>query len=212
MKTFVHEGAYRGEDLLKKIAAQHITLCGVGAIGSNLADNLVRQGFQRMTVIDFDRVEEHNRNTQIWNSRDVGQLKVAAIRSHLFNVMKVTIDPIDKKLEASNVRKFLKADSIVIDGFDNPESRKIVMDHCLVNKIDCMHIGLSEDCAEVTWNERYRVPKKGTGIDVCEYPLARNTALLAVIVGTESLIRFVDTGVKENYLISLKDFKICRVN
>lgn len=212
MKTFVHEGAYRGEDLLKKIAAQPITLCGVGAIGSNLADNLVRQGFQKITAIDFDRVEEHNRNTQVWNSRDVGQLKVAALRSHLFNVMKVTIDPIDKKLEASNVRKFLKADSIVIDGFDNPESRKIVMDHCLVNKIDCMHIGLSEDCAEVTWNERYRVPKKGTGIDVCEYPLARNTALLAVIVGTESLIRFVDTGVKENYLISLKDFKICRVN
>jgi predicted ThiF/HesA family dinucleotide-utilizing enzyme len=212
MKTFVHEGAYRGEDLLRKIAVQSITLCGVGAIGSNLADNLVRQGFQKMAVIDFDRVEEHNRNTQIWNSRDVGQLKVAAIRSHLFNVMKVTVEPIDKKLEASNVRKLLKADSIVIDGFDNPESRKVVMDYCRDNKIDCLHIGLSEDCAEVTWNERYSVPKKGTGIDVCEYPLARNIAMLSVIVGTESLIRFVDTGVKENYLISLRDFKITAID
>jgi hypothetical protein len=32
MKTFVHEGAYRGEDLLKKIAAQPITLCGVRTV------------------------------------------------------------------------------------------------------------------------------------------------------------------------------------
>jgi molybdopterin/thiamine biosynthesis adenylyltransferase len=210
MKTFVHEGAYRGEDLLKKIAAQHITLCGVGAIGSNLADNLVRQGFQKITAIDFDRVEEHNRNTQVWNIRDVGQLKVAALKSHLFNVMKVSVESIDKKLEASNVRKFLKAGSIVVDGFDNPESRKIVMEHCLDNRIDCLHIGLAEDCAEVTWNERYHVPKKGTGIDVCEYPLARNTAMVAMLVGTESLIRYIDTGVKESYILSLKDFKICR--
>jgi len=210
MKTFVHEGAYRGEGLLKKIAAQHITLCGVGAIGSNLADNLVRQGFQKITAIDFDRVEEHNRNTQVWNIRDVGQLKVAALKSHLFNVMKVSVESIDKKLEASNVRKFLKAGSIVVDGFDNPESRKIVMEHCLDNQIDCLHIGLAEDCAEVTWNGRYHVPKKGTGIDVCEYPLARNTAMVAMLVGTESLIRYIDTGVKESYIISLKDFKICR--
>ena len=211
MKTFVHEEVYRGEELLKKIAERHITLCGAGAIGSNLADNLVRQGFQKMSVIDYDRVDNHNRNTQIWNSRDIGQLKVAALRSYLFNVMKVAIEPVDKKLEASNARKFLKAGSIVIDGFDNPEARGIVTNHCRDNNIECLHIGLAEDCAEVTWNSKYRVPTKSTGLDVCEYPLARNTAMLAVVVGTESLIRYIDTGVQENYLISLKDFKITSV-
>lgn len=211
MKTLVHEEVYRGAELLNKIAMQHITLCGAGAIGSNLADNLVRQGFQKMTAIDFDRVEDHNRNTQIWGSRDVGQMKVAALRNYLFMAMKVSIEPVDKKLEASNVKKLLKAGSIVVDGFDNPEGRTVVTDYCRDNNIDCLHIGLSEDCAEVTWNERYRIPKKGTGLDVCEYPLARNIAVLAVVVGTESLIRYIDTGVKESYIISLKDFKIIRV-
>lgn len=211
MKTFIHEEVYRGEALLKRIAAQHVTLCGAGAIGSNLADNLVRQGFRNFSAIDFDRVEDHNRNSQVWTSRDVGQLKVAALRSHLFNVMKVAIEPVDKKLEAANVRKFLKPGSIVVDGFDNPEARKLVTDHCRDNRIECLHIGLAEDCAEVTWNERYRVPVFGTGLDVCEYPLARNTALLAVIVGTESLIRYIDTGAKECYMISLRDLKITKV-
>jgi molybdopterin-synthase adenylyltransferase len=212
MKTFMHEEVYRGSDLLQKIAARHITLCGVGAIGSNLADNLARQGFQKFTVIDFDRVEDHNRNSQLWSSRDVGQMKVAALKAYLFNAMKIVIDPIDKKLVESNVKKLLGLGTLVVDGFDNPESRKLVTDHCLAAGIDCLHIGLAEDCAEVTWNERYRVPKRGAGLDVCEYPLARNIAVFAVVVGTESLIRYIATGVKENYMISLKDFKITLCN
>lgn len=211
MKTFIHEEVYRGADLLKKLAAQPVTLCGAGAIGSNLADNIVRQGFQKLTVIDMDRVEDHNRNSQLWTSRDVGQMKVAALRNHLFNVMKVSIEPIDKKLDAGNVKKFLRAGAIVVDGFDNPESRKIVMDHCRDNKIDCLHIGLAEDCAEVTWNERYRVPVISKGLDICEYPLARNIAILAVVVGTESIIRYIESGRKESCIISLKDFKITLV-
>lgn len=208
MKTFVHEEVYRGADLLKKIAVQHLTLCGVGAVGSNLADNLVRQGFSNFTAIDMDRVDDHNRNTQIWTSRDIGQKKVSALRSYLFNVMKVAVDPIDKKLDATNVRKLLQKDSIIIDGFDNLESRGIVTEHCRSNNIECLHIGLAEDFAEVTWNDRYRIPKKSAGLDVCEYPLARNTVMMAVIIGTESLIRFIDTGVRSNYLISLRDLKV----
>jgi molybdopterin/thiamine biosynthesis adenylyltransferase len=208
MKTFVHEEVYRGVDLLKKLAAQPITLCGVGAIGSNLANNLVRQGFQKLTVIDMDRVADHNRNNQIWTSRDVGQLKTAALKNYLFFAMKISIDSISQELTAANVKKLLKPGTIVVDGFDNSESRKIVTDYCRDNKIDCLHIGLAQDCAEVTWNERYRVPSKSTGLDVCEYPLARNIALLAVVVGTESIIRYIRTGNKENYLISLNDFNI----
>jgi tRNA A37 threonylcarbamoyladenosine dehydratase len=208
MKTFVHEEQYRGKDFFKKIASQPVTLCGAGAIGSNLANNLVRQGFQKLTVIDFDRVEDHNRNTQIWGMRDIGQMKVAALRNYLFNIMKISIEPIDKKLEASNVKKLLRPGAIIIDGFDNPESRGIVTQYCRDNSIECIHIGLAEDCAEVTWNDRYQIPKKGTGQDVCEYALARDTVLLAVVVGTESLIKFIDSGVKESYIISLKDFKI----
>lgn len=211
MNTFTHEQAYRGEDLLKKIASQHITLCGVGAVGSNLADNLIRQGFIHLTVIDKDRVEDHNRNTQVYGSRDVGQKKVAAIRNHLFNVLKVAVDPVDKELTEANVRKLLRKDTIVVDGFDNIESRKIVTDYCRDNDIPCLHIGLAEDAAEVTWNDQYRLPRSNAGLDVCEYPLARNTALMAVVVGTESIIRYIDTGEMENYLITLRDFKISRV-
>jgi molybdopterin-synthase adenylyltransferase len=210
MDLFVHEEEYRGKKLLEKFHAQKIVLCGAGAIGSNMAENLVRQGFSDLSVIDFDRVENHNRHTQVWDSRSIGQLKAAALKVHLFNIMKVSITPIIRELEESNVKKYLK-EGIVIDGFDNSKSRRLVTEHCRDNNIECLHIGLNTDCAEVMWNDSYRVPLDVEGLDVCEYPLARNIIMLAVVVGTESLIRFIDTGVKENYIISLGDFKITKI-
>jgi molybdopterin/thiamine biosynthesis adenylyltransferase len=210
MKTFTHEEQYRGESLLKKIAVKSIVLCGVGAIGSNLADNLIRQGFQKITAIDFDRIEEHNRNNQIWGFRDVGLFKVTALKSYAFNALKVSIEAIDKKLDKSNIKKYLKSGDLVIDGFDNAESRVIVTEHCRALNIDCLHIGLAEDCAEVTWNESYRIPKD-IGKDICEYALARNTALLSVVVGTESIIKFIDSGIKESYTMTLRDLKVVKV-
>ena len=62
---FHHENLYRGEGALAKLAALRVALCGAGAVGSNLADNLARQGVASLRVIDHDRVEEHNVSTQL---------------------------------------------------------------------------------------------------------------------------------------------------
>jgi molybdopterin/thiamine biosynthesis adenylyltransferase len=208
MNTLVHEEKFRGPGLLKKMAEQEFVICGVGAIGSNLVETMVRQGFKKFTIIDMDRVDDHNRHTQIYVRRDIGQLKVAAVKSRIYDLMGVDIKTESKKLEASNVKKLLTAGTIVVDGFDNSESRRLVADHCRANKILCLHAGLYKDYAEVHWNDGYRVPEPVKGLDVCEYPLARNIILMAIMVATEVIIRYLDKGVMENYYITLGDMKI----
>lgn len=208
MNTLVHEQVYRGEALLEKMAAQPFVICGAGAVGSNLVNNMTRQGFQKLTVIDMDRVEDHNRHTQVWTRRDQGQLKAAMLKNHVFMNMGISIEAVSRKLEESNVKKMLPKGSIVVDGFDNMESRKVVTDHCKSNGIECLHVGLAADYAEVIWNERYHVPKNVVAQDVCEYPLARNVIVIAAAVATECLIRYLSTGEKRNYMITLGDLKI----
>jgi tRNA A37 threonylcarbamoyladenosine dehydratase len=208
MDTFIHEKEYRGDQLLKKIAGTNLFFCGVGAVGSNACDNMCRTGFQKIIAIDFDRVTDHNRSNQIWGRRDVGQLKVAALKTAMFNSMGVTITDIARKLDSSNISKYIKKDYLVIDGFDNPESRALVHEHCKNNQIPCLHIGLNKDVAEISWNDVYRVPKAVTGLDVCEYPLARNIVMMSVVVGVESIIRYLATGAQESYFITLGDLKI----
>ena len=51
---FHHEQIYRGADVLAKLSALRVVLCGAGAVGSNLADNLVRQGLGNLRVIDHE--------------------------------------------------------------------------------------------------------------------------------------------------------------
>lgn len=208
MNTLVHEEKFRGQPLLKKMAEREFVVCGVGAIGSNLVENMVRQGFKKFTIIDFDRVDDHNRHTQAFSRRDIGQLKVNALKTKIFDLMGVGIEAVSSKLESHNLKKFLKPNSIVIDGFDNSESRKLVADYCTANKIVCLHGGLYKDCAEIHWNSGYRVPDPVKGLDVCEYPLARNIILLAITVATEVIIRYLEKGICENYSITLADFKI----
>ena len=208
MNTLVHEEKFRGEALLKKMAEQEFIICGVGAIGSNLVENMIRQGFKKFTVIDFDRVDDHNRHTQTYGRREIGQLKVMALRNKMHEMMGVQIETVSSKLEATNIKKIFKPGAIVVDGFDNSESRRLVTGYCDSNKITCLHAGLYKDVAEVHWNGGYRVPDPVKGLDVCEYPLARNNILMAITVATEVLIRYLDKGVCENYAITLGDFKI----
>ncbi len=71
-ELYLHEMLYRGRDAIEKLAKASITICGAGALGSLLADNLARQGAARLAVIDFDRVEAHNIGTQLYRREDVG--------------------------------------------------------------------------------------------------------------------------------------------
>jgi len=207
----MHEKMYRGNKLTIRMAVQPIIVCGAGAIGSNITENMLRQGFRTFTVIDFDRVDDHNRHTQVWHKRDIGQLKVNVLKNYVYSIMGVSIDAENKKLDAENIARVIRdSGAIIVDSFDNPPSRQLVYDHCKSRGIDCLHIGLAKDCAEVTWNENYIVPKQ-SGEDICEYPMARNIIMLSVIVGIESIIHFLEAGKKDNYLISLKDLNISKV-
>ncbi len=60
---FFHERLYRGDAFIKQMRQLRLTVCGAGAVGSHLVNNMVRQGVSSLTVIDFDRVEQHNFGT-----------------------------------------------------------------------------------------------------------------------------------------------------
>jgi molybdopterin-synthase adenylyltransferase len=204
---FHHEQLYRGADALAKLAAARVTLCGAGALGSHLADNLVRQGFGPLRVIDRDRVEEHNVSTQLYGTSDVGAWKVEVLRNRLFRAAGVEVEAVAKELTERNARSLLKGSGILLDTFDNSASRRLVQEQCRALEVPCLHVGLSADYGEAIWDEGYRVPQDVPG-DVCDYPLARNLVLLVVAVASEALVRFVLDGVRQDWSATLRDFAV----
>lgn len=208
-ESFHHEMLYRGEEALTRLGRVRLVVCGAGAVGSNLVNNLVRQGFRSIKVIDDDRVESHNIGTQIYGVSDIGAFKAEVLQTEVFRAVGVEIEAERRRLNDKNVEKLLAGADIVIDGFDNTASRQLVTDYCRRNILPCLHIGLSADYAEVFWNEAYRVPQDGAaGADVCDYPLARNLSQFAVALASEALVRYVLTGRCQNLSFTLNDLRI----
>jgi molybdopterin-synthase adenylyltransferase len=204
---FHHEAIYRGAEQFGKLANQRLTICGAGAIGSQLADNLARQGFRQLRVIDRDRVEEHNVGTQLYGESDVGAWKVEALRQRLFRATGVEVEAHRKELADRTARTLLHDGGLVIDAFDNSASRRLVQEHSRALQLPCLHVGLHADYGEVIWDENYRVPQDVAG-DVCDYPLARNVVLLVVAVASEIVMQSVLTGARQNCSVTMRDFAV----
>jgi len=203
-----HERIFRGDDAMRRLAETPIVLCGAGAIGSNLADTLARQGVHRLTVIDKDRVEEHNISTQTFFEEEIGSKKADAVKNRIYDAVGVEVDAVGRELDAGNIAKLLRGAALVIDGFDNSASRQLITDFCRKENIACLHAGLAADYAEVLWNDNYRVPKDAVGPDVCDYPMARNLIVLCATVAAEVAVRFIAEGQQENYTITFGDLRI----
>jgi len=208
--ALLHERLYRGSDALEKLARARVVLCGVGALGSHLADNLVRQGVRHLRVIDRDRVESHNVGTQLYDEGDVGGFKADVLRARLFRAMGVEIEAVAKELSERNIATLVRGADLVVDTFDNAAARGLVTAHCRATALPCLHLGMNADYGDVRWNETYRVPADVLAPDVCAYPLARNLILIVVALGSEAALRFLLAGARESYSFTLRDLAINR--
>jgi molybdopterin/thiamine biosynthesis adenylyltransferase len=192
---------------MEKIQNVALTICGGGALGANLTENLARSGFTGLRVIDRDRIEERNLSTQPYYKSDVGAYKAKILANSLYRALGVAIDAKAKELTTDNCHQLLKKSDLVIDVFDNSIARQIVTNYCQEKQLSCLHIGLNSDYAEVIWNEVYRVPSDSND-DICDYPLARNLVIMAVAIASETIIEYIATGKQHSYTFTLKDLAV----
>lgn len=82
-----------------EMCQERIHIIGCGAIGSTVAENLVRFGLTNLTLYDFDHVEPHNIANQMFRQIDIGKTKVEALADILCDInpeLKNDIKLVDK--------------------------------------------------------------------------------------------------------------------
>ncbi|MGJ5674063.1 MAG: ThiF family adenylyltransferase [Nostochopsis sp.] len=204
---FFHEQLQRTPPLMHKLRDFPVTICGAGALGANITENLARSGFSKLRIIDRDRIEERNLSTQPYYRSDVGAYKAKILTNNLYRALGITVDGRSKELTLANASQLLTDSGLIIDTFDNSSSRQALFDYCKNSQIPCLHVGLASDYAEIIWNQIYRVPSPAND-DICDYPLARNLVILAVAVACEVIVTFVATEKQESFTVTLADFAI----
>ena len=153
-----------------------VLLLGAGAVGSHVLWNLAAIGVGRITVVDFDTVEESNLNRQLmyW-PEDIGRVKVEVIceRIGAFNPG-ITVTPVVQKIESiEDIRALLPGHDLVVKSIDTPvESNDWVNEVCVQAGIPYVTGGFLDNMGVVG---PVYVPGVGAHCLACldEPPLAR---------------------------------------
>jgi adenylyltransferase/sulfurtransferase len=119
----------------EKIRAARVTLVGCGALGSVLADTMVRAGVGALTLVDRDYVEASNLQRQsLFDEEDVrrGLPKAAAAEARLRAInADVRVRGVVADVNADNAAELVSGADLVLDGTDNFETRFLVNDVCV---------------------------------------------------------------------------------
>ena len=76
-----------GEEALQKLSTKKVLIFGLGGVGGNVCDALVRSGICNFTLVDNDVISITNINRQlIANLNTVGKYKVDVMEEHLKSI------------------------------------------------------------------------------------------------------------------------------
>lgn len=121
-----------GETGQRAIAAGRVLLVGCGALGSVIADALVRAGVGHLRLIDRDIVEQTNLHRQVlYTEADAAEAlpKAAAAERALRAINRdVTVEAVVDDYAPANAERFARDVQVIVDGTDNFETRLLIND------------------------------------------------------------------------------------
>lgn len=150
---------------------KRIVIVGVGALGSHATQFLRSVPDTSLKVIDFDRVESKNTQSQFLGMPGIGKPKVSALAQQMHFLFNRKVDTVPHRLTAENGEALLGDAALVLDCLDNGASRRLVQGFVRQYGIPCIHGGLAADGAygRVVWDERFQIDDEpGAGVATCE--------------------------------------------
>jgi len=134
-----------GEAGQQRLAAGRALVCGCGALGSTLANLLVRAGVGAVRIVDRDFVDLTNLHRQaLFDEEDVlaGLPKAVAAARKLRTInSQVIVEPVVADLNPGNVEALCEGVQVIVDGTDNFETRFLINDAAVKHGIPWVYGG-----------------------------------------------------------------------
>src|SRR5438552_16913790 len=109
-----------GEAGQRKLLDSHVTLCGCGALGTVLANALVRGGVGHLRLVDRDFIETNNLQRQVLFDEHVvaenlPKAEAAARKLSAIN-SSVHVEPVVADIDRTNILELVEDADLVLDG------------------------------------------------------------------------------------------------
>ena len=134
-----------GEAGQQRLLESRVALIGCGALGSVIAQTLVRAGIGFVRLVDRDFVDLSNLQRQVlYDEQDVEQRlpKVIAAAEKLRRINRlIEIEPVLADVTCDNIAEFINDVDLIFDGTDNFEIRFLINDAAMEAGIPWIHAG-----------------------------------------------------------------------
>ncbi len=129
----------------ERLAASRVLVCGCGALGSVLANTLVRAGVGWVRIVDRDFVETSNLQRQMLFDEDdvAAQLpKAVAAAEKLRRInSEVRVEAVVADVNFTNLGELAEGVDAIVDGTDNFETRFLVNDFAVARGVPWVYGG-----------------------------------------------------------------------
>lgn len=116
----------------QQLAEVRVGIAGAGGLGSNCAMLLVRSGFKRLRIVDWDRVEASNLNRQFYFLHQIGAYKVDALAHNLqWIAPDVCCETLVERVCEENVAALFQECDVIVEAFDDPASKQLLVSEYL---------------------------------------------------------------------------------
>lgn len=191
----VNKSEIQGYDISDKSAV----VIGCGGLGVNICTHLAGAGIGKLTICDYDVVEEKNLNRQfLYNASMIGMQKCERTKVFLSSYAPdISVNCISKKITTVDDLNFAKATDIVILAVDNIDARKIVQEFCYKNNIPLINGGINEFFG----NAYLYIPSKTPCLS-CAGLLQSNESKITGSSSMAGIIGAMETQLAINYFLN----------
>ena len=123
-----------------------VVLIGAGALGTHIADSIVRAGVGHLVLVDRDFIELNNLQRQaLYDEDDIAQnlpkAEAAARKLRRMN-SSVTVEPRVMDVNHTNIESLIAGARLVLDGTDNFSTRYLINDACVKHGVPWVYGGV----------------------------------------------------------------------
>jgi adenylyltransferase/sulfurtransferase len=134
-----------GADGQQRLSRATVLLIGCGALGTVIAEQLVRGGVGTLRLCDRDVVEMSNLQRQVLfdeSDADAGAPKAIAATQRLARINStVRVEPHVVDVHSGNIEQLIAGSEVILDGTDNAEIRYLVNDAAVKHAVPWVYGG-----------------------------------------------------------------------
>lgn len=131
-----------GEAGIHKLREARVVVVGLGGVGGYAVEALVRAGIGKLTLVDFDTVQESNLNRQIIAEHD----SIGLAKTDLFEQRAIRLNPQVRLnihslfADQSNFAEFLHEGMFLVDAIDSLEAKVGLLEYAFGKAIPCVSV------------------------------------------------------------------------